>query len=281
MEVEDLIKQLQPEVSTSIRLVKEFDENIGQIARLVVEQRRLNPEEPRPPVRSESKPIAHLFYDVSSFIAYLSKYGGSNTVVFANPDNGSMQAVMDEKAKSGFEIITCKPMLHPLWRPWEELVSNDKSVSLDEFVSFLLQHRRVVKNGRELALELGQITATTTVELHRGRGKSAVNGLIVKTKIQGQEATNLVELPDSITLECPIFVNTKVQVITIDLTIDVVESGQRVVVALSSGDLAAAKVSAIESMFAAMTALTEKGMTVSLGAPVYGQWEYLKEVQKQ
>jgi hypothetical protein len=286
VEVKDIIRQLQPETNTVLQLVKEMDGD-KPVSKIVVEQRRLNAEAPRHPIRSESKPRQHEFFEAKSFVSYLSKYGNVDTVIFANPDKGTMRAVLDEQSEVGYEIVSCDPMLHPLWKPWEQLVTGDQdadddepfgnSIPLERFVRFLMQNRRVVVDGRGLVMELSQVSATTTVQLQRGRGKNAINGLMVTTKIQGQEATNLVELPDSITLTVPIFVGTSPKTLTLDLTIDVVVNGTGVVVSLSSGDLLAAKFEAFEEMFKAMAALTEKGMTVTMGRPEHGAWEYLKE----
>lgn len=276
MEVKELIKNVEPETKTVLHLVKEMSKEDGPVAKISVEQRRLNPEEPRRPIRSESKPRNHIFFDVKSFIEYLSIYGDGYTVVYANPDTSKISAVLNETVDNGFEIVQCEPMLHPLWKPWEKIVGT--TINIEAFISFLMQNRRVVDGGKELVLELSQINATTTVQLHRGRGKSAINGLMVTSKIQGTDKTELVELPESLTLNLPIFVATEPKKMTLDLTIEVAKNGSEVTVSLSSGDLLAAKIAAFEDMFAAMAPLKEKEMVITMGQPAYGQWEYLKEI---
>jgi hypothetical protein len=276
--MQEALNELLENVSIGKKTVFNVLEEVGVGKALIVEQRALLPEAPRAPDRAESPKKAHVFFDSAGFGAYLSKYGSADTVVFADPIEGVCSAVMDEKAKAGFEIVTMQPQLHPLWKPWEKCILAGR-LSLESFVEFIGAHRRsiVLPDSRELIMALSQIKATTTVELHRGRGKEALNGLLVKTRIQGQEKESIVELPEMVRVRAPIFIGTTPKEIEVDVLIEVAgDDHNDLEVALSTGDMVNARMEAFDEMLKALDGVKSKGATVTFGKPQHASWNYLK-----
>jgi hypothetical protein len=246
--------------------------------KITVEMRKLNPEDPRPPKRSESPPVAHEFLSAVSLGDFLGRYGCAATVVFADVLAEKIHAVLDQKAKDGFQVVVMTPQIHPLWKPWAELAG--RWIDVKEFAGFVAQNRRSVAfpDGRELALTLSQVRASVAVEIQTGRGKSAVNSLSVRTRIQGgTEQSDVVELPETIRLNVPLYVDTDAVDVELDLCIEASAEG-KVAVIVSSGMVAEARFKAFENMVAAVKARAPAEAIVSFGRPKHESWDYLPEL---
>ena len=280
MKLEDLLTRVDAGIETTINLAASLDPD-GKPAgkRLTVESRHLLPEAPRPPRRAESPPKRHTFYSADSFATYLSKYGTPQTVVFADPGRERIDAVLDERAREGFEVVSMVPQIHPLWAPWAALAG--KRTPLTTFAQFIAENRRSISkpDGRTLALLLSQVRASVTVEIERGRGKNAVNGLMVRTKIQGVDKSESVELPDEIEVNAPLYVDTAAQAIPLDICLDA-DTGGTVTVLVCAGTVAQAKVKAFQEMVEAIEAgLDSCAATIAFGSPAHAAWSYLPEIQ--
>lgn len=122
--------------------------------------------------------------------------------------------------------------------------------------------------------------AAVKVEIHRGRGKDAINGLVVTTEIQGSRAAEHVELPDAIELRTPLYVGTAPVELELDLCVEADKDGE-VSVLVTSGTLAEAKVQAFEAMVATIRAGLPAGAVLTLGAPQHEAWNYLPEMRPE
>jgi hypothetical protein len=245
--------------------------------KLTVEMRKLLPEEPRPPKRIESPARVHEFLAAKSLAAYLARYGSKNTVVYADPANEVVYAVLDERADEGFEVVTMRPQKHPLWAPWADLA--DRHLEITDFAAFVSQNRRTVvaPDARDLVLTLSQVRAAVSIEIQKGRGKNAVNGLVVTTEIKGQRQADEVELPEMIKLHVPLYVQTEAKDVELDLCIEAGTDGE-VSVVVTSGTIAEARVLAFEEMVAEIQAgLDGIGATLTFGRPQHRAWAYLAE----
>lgn len=271
MNLQEALTEVEIGTATAFKVA----DAIGGGKTLTLEARRLLPEEPRPPKRAESPPCAHTFYSADSLGAYLAKYGSEKTVVFADHSGDTIFAVIDETAKTGFEIVAMKPGIHPLWKPWSDIAG--KTLPLKAFALFVAQNRRTIAkpDGRDLALLLSQVRASVTVQMEEGRGKNAVNGVMVTSKIQGKDKTELVEIPDEIALIVPLYVGTEAKDVELDLCVDATPDGVSVLV--TAGTVAEAKVAAFEEMVGKVRAAAPKAL-VTLGKPGHGAWAYLAEM---
>lgn len=276
MEIEEVFDKLHPDKSVNA-LVKKLEDG-GK--HLIVEMRTLNPEPPAFPTRMETPPRDHLFYDAEGFVSYLQKFGTPNTVILADQKTGRIEAIIDENSMRGVEVISLFPQIHPRWQPWDALIG--KTIPLSAFVDFLRNNRRAVfggdnDGGRSLLLALSQIRASTEVELCEGSGKNSMNGIMIKTRIQGKESSSLAELPETIKIKTPIFIGEQDVQIEMDLILDTAEGGKIVTARIASADLLEAKIAAFEKIVDLI-----RGMdlwTVSYGSERRGAWNYLPELK--
>lgn len=232
---------------------------------------KLEAEKARSPAR------CHVFYEAATFAAYLAKYGSKDVVVWADPVGEEFHASLDEKAERGFEHVSMEPQIHPLWAPWANLLAR-RTVPLDDFARHLSENRRTihVPDARTLAYLFGQVKAAVSVEIHRGRGKDAVNGVIVRTKVQGAEQgkPDLVEIPDEIVVRSSLYVQTAQREIGLDLLVDATADG-KVMVTVTAGTLAEAKVAVFEEMVDAVEKGVGSKATVCYGRPAMTPWQTL------
>lgn len=279
MTFKDLLEQPIEGVQTALSVISaiEGDGAVGAAGptKLLIEQRRLLPEEPRPPKRAESLARGHVFYEIDGFIEYLKKYGGEKTVIFADPQAGIVQATLDETAANGREVLMFKPMLHPQWKPWDELIEESK-ITLQQFLEHCSNNRRGISspNPRDLVLMFSQVNACSKVEVMQGQGKNSINGVVIKTEIKGAENSTFEELPDTLVLDLPIYVGTQPATIEIDITLSA-RPGEGVNVTLAAGDLLEAKYRIFASMFMKFKELDKA--TVTMGTVSQHDWRYLPE----
>lgn len=270
------LKKLLEEVRVGERTVFEVAKD-GKS--LTVEQRKLLPEEPRAPLRAESPPRAHEFLSARSLADYLARYGSKRTVVFADPGEEEIHAVIDEEAKDGFQVVSMKPKVHPLWQPW--LDAAGQAHEIKDFARFVLENRRAIlsPDGRELALTLSQVRASVSVEIMAGRGRNSVNGIVVRSRVQsGQEQSDLVDLPDTLTVRVPLFVDTQPKDVEVDLCVEATADGG-VSVLVTAGTVEEARVRAFEEMVAQIREGTAAlGAVLTFGQPKHAAWSYLREI---
>ncbi len=248
---------------------------------ITVEQRQLLPEEPRPPRRMESPPRAHEFLSAGSFGDYLARFGTPHTVVFVDLAGETVYAVLNENAEDGFQVVSMKPQIHPLWEPWRALAG--RRIPVTQFAQFVAENRRAIMrpDGRELAMLLSQIRASVSLELHQGRGKNAVNGIRITTQIQGERGVDVIELPDTVGLVVPLYVDTEPEDVELDLCIEADQHGA-ISVLVTSGTVAEARVDAFNQMVNKIREKTGKlGCIVGFGKPKHGQWTYLDELETE
>ncbi len=250
-----------------------------------ISRRELQPEQPFPPDRKESPKRSHTFQDAEGMAIYLKKYGVahdeddgkeySDVLVLADATSMTIQAVLDETAETGFEVLTCKPVLHPVFEPWEKILGHP--IPIRAFAAFVMEHRRAVVGSdaevRELVMTLRQVHASIQTEISQGIGNGATNGMMVTLKIEGKDKRSPVELPDTIKINVPIFINTVPLEIEIDL-IAMANTDEGVLVTASAAMVLEAKTKA----FAQMVNIIEQAVPdsiVTFGTVDHEKWEYI------
>lgn len=242
---------------------------------------RLPAPDPKHQIRLESPARQHFFYEAASFAAYLLRYGTKGDVVaYFDPSIEQAWAIMNERAEGGVETLTFKPQVHPLWAPWAELVRRGR-VPLQQFRDFVNMHRRAVHSppGRALALMLAQIRAAIEVTIHDGRGRNALNGIVVKSNVQGVETKEVIDIPEEISLEVPLYVGEPAQKVDMDLVLDASPDGS-VTVQIAAGGVQEARVFAFDRMMTTVReSLRQIDAVVAYGSPVHRPWNYLPEAK--
>lgn len=293
--VKDVLRNIPTGNETVFDLARETGEDGKPQAVLKVIQRRVNPEPPPMPVKAPSPRRQHEFYATTGLIGYLAKYGNGNTVVLADPETETVTAIMDNAAADGFEIVTFKPQVHPVFAPWKKMVEGDDEdngaeyLPIRQMVDFLSENRRAIigAGGAKLDSEaqallqgLRQLKVCRKVEMMQGVGNQSINGIMVELNIAGKVAENKIDLPETIVVEAPLYVGRAERQFVFDLTLNASEQ-TGVVARLSPGDLLAQRAEEFDLIVAEITAsdrlakLVEAGMVIGLGRPNTQEWAYL------
>jgi hypothetical protein len=224
--------------------------------------------------RTESPPRSHTLHTAEAVSDYVNRYGSNDTVVLLDTTTLTGRVVLKETADKQRETLKFEPQLHPLFREWLPLIGQRTPVST--FAEFAIGHRRqiVAPDGRTVALLFGQMRARKEVTIAVGEGKSAINGVMVTTTIQGKPSQEFVEVPDFITIRVPLFVGGDDQDIEIDLTVG--ESNGTIYVLCSASGVEEAKHKAFDAMCEAIRAGIDYESVIVLGAHGAGTWNYLK-----
>lgn len=268
----DFLRNVQAGQETAIEVARQICPDTGAMTvRLALERRQLQPEPPNHPLRVESLARAHEFHDPEALAAYLATYGGANTVAWASVDERTITACLDEKAGHQRELVTCRPTLHPIFEPWHTVLAD--ALDIGDFAAFVRQNRRTIVDppGADVAMLFGQVIASRHTTMHRGTGRHAINGVVCETEIQGVARTEPVDLPDTLTIEAPLFLRSEPARLAIDLTVRL-NADDAVVVIATSPDVAERMLDAFEAM---LDALRGRGVAAGLGRPQYKPWEYL------
>jgi len=270
--INDLLKNIQVGKQTLVDVSKKMLDGKESIV-FAVENRQVQPEQPQLPPKMESPKRAHVFHDVDGFAGYLAKYKTTDTVVLVDVSSLEVSAVLDERADKGFEVVTFRPVIHPLFEPWNLKLANEEPETLRSFVEFLTQNRRAVisPESKSLILMLSQVKVSRKVTLQRGFGKHSINGLVCEMDIAGQSKSEELAIPDTIKIKTPIFLATDPVEIEIDITIDA--DDHQVYVKCTSSDLLQKQVELFDAMLSKVRVIPE--VVVALGCPEHQDWKYL------
>lgn len=269
--IADFLRRVPQGMEHAIDVVHEMTgENSDRPQTTLVMRNRKLQDEPRAEAElGRSLARNHVFHSARGFIEYIIREGEVDKIsLFADVAGGEICCVLDETLKvGGVEVVTLKPMVHPLFAPWAEVLSrsDDCAMPIKAFCQFLLLHRRQVvePDAMELMATLRQVRGSKSIEVMQGRGSGAVNGVMVETTIQGNAAKEPVDLPDSLVVLSPLYVGLQAVKVAIDLLVDM--PGQGVVVSLCSSDLQRLRVEAFEEMVEQCREELGDAAVVSLG----------------
>jgi len=233
---------------------------------------------PVTPERLESPPRRHICHDADTFAGYISANKTDNTVVLADVAERSIEAVLDDKAAQGFEVIRLQAQLHPLFVPWNEFLCSAAAEkrTLTDIVDFLLANRRSViePEGKALALILSQVKVSKHMEMQTGKGAKCLNGLMISTEITGQDNAEFVQVPEILTVQVPLFVGRRPVKFDVDLLLSAPK--EDVLVQVSSPDLVEVMHKEFMEMLESLKFILSETCVVGLGRVCYGDWRYVR-----
>lgn len=269
MSIESLIRVVPEGRETVFDLMDEG----GEVVRtLRVGSRELQPEPPEAPVVAPARARCHTFYDADAFAAYLNREAASaKSIALADFESQSIVAVLDEGSEEDREQVSLKAKPHPLLQPWLSMIGN--IVPVTEFALFIMKNRRTIiePDGRELAMVFSQVKMSKSLQIHTGVGKKAINGVVATVEIAGQKQDQVIELPETISLQLPLYLGTEPQVIELDLL--VTEHRDQAVVCVTAADLEVKRVEAFRSMVAKIG--EETNVLVGLGVVAERDWRVI------
>lgn len=270
--LEALITLAPENTATVFDLLAEGGESVKTIE---VKRRTLQPEPPNEKEVARAKARAHQFHSAEEFAAYIKRESSveESAVVLGDVDSKMVVCVLSEDSPSDRESISFLAKQHPLFDEWEKLLARQEHDVLD-FAKFCQKNRRTIvkPDGRELAMLFSQVTMAKTITVNRGLGKKALNGFMVQTDIGGKKQDEVVELPDSITIKCPLFIGCEPIEIDIDLLVD--GSGDSVSVIATAPDLLAKRIEAFEQLIE--TIRDASGLLVGLGKIDHRNWDLVR-----
>lgn len=268
--VEKLLRRIVPGKETVFDVASDLDDD-GVGNRLEVGMRDLPPL-PIEPVIAGAKARDHVFHSLSHFGEYVSRESvGERCVVLADVDSRTIRAVLNEDDEWDRESIEFQAKTHPMFAPWEALIG--KAIPVLEFALHVMQHRNAVAepDGRELALMFSQIKASKSITKHVGVGPKSLNGVVIELQIGSEKSEVEVDLPESIAIDVPLFVDSDPVLMQLDLL--VTEKREELVVFITAPELESARLKSFESMVAELRQQT--GEIVGLGRVRHRKYETL------
>jgi hypothetical protein len=229
------------------------------------------------PVRADTPRRSHKFESIGSLCAYLSRYAQTTSLALLDAATGQACVVLEESQTNGVEVVTLSPRMHPLLAPWENLVGS--LVGTQQFMRIVSDNRRslVKPAAAEMMAVLRQIRITKSTTMELGVGADCINGVTVKTTIQGNAKDCLVSLPETMTIKVPLWVQGYAREVALDLF--VMETGDPkdpIGVRVSSSDLSVQKIAEIESWSAMIKDAMPEGSVTGFGAVLHREWDLVK-----
>jgi len=220
MEVKKFLEDVAKGQVNAISVIRDLD---GPDGAKVTVQLENTPVEP---IRKESPARYHTFHEATGFVAYLKKNKTPNLIVLADVDGRKAAAVLDDTAEKGFENIILKPAFHPRFTTLMAtiLYGQGTEQNITRFAKRVMMCKEIIVkadnlDGKQLAMQMMQITVSHKITDCAGEGLTATNGVMCESKINGGVGSVTVELPETITVELPIFINTEPVKFDIELLI--------------------------------------------------------------
>ena len=274
--IADFLRHVQRGEENALEVAREaLPDGKGERLTVALQNRTLQPEQPLDPKRQQSPRRTHVFHGPEPFVAYIDREGSDRTVVLADAPGRQIQAVLDDRATGGFEVVTCAPPLHPLFDPWAAIFG--RHVPLGAFAEFIIERRSTVTDPdpRNLAMTFRQVTVAESSTMHRGQGAKSINGLVISRTIKGVKEDQTVELPDRIVITVPLLTCSEhARSLEVDLTVGMTQGEVYCI-----PTCAAAEVELLEEFASLVAALKfdRPETVVGSGQLAYTDWEYLPD----
>lgn len=199
------------------------------------------------PEKAPTPRRAHVFSSRKAFIAYAKLVASIRSVFLIDPSSGNGELVIDESVPTGgVEKVQFCPAFSLQFVQWHKLLKNQ--ITFDQFRDLIAERKSEIidfgidRDGKRDSIAvspmrriLNQITVSTAVKVHDGTGNGAINGVTTETKVKAGTQENAFDLPDSITINVPVFADEDGGPVTID--INVVPTGNGAAIKLLCGDL--------------------------------------------
>jgi hypothetical protein len=273
----DTLKKVLTEVkegeTTAIELVRGMGDDAP-----IAELRITNT--PATPIRAESPPRQHVFYNVAGFLSYLAANATGETVILTDPDKLTAKAVIDDRAVNGFEYVQFQPKYHPLMKMVKStiLAYPGQAIEIKRFAGEVMRCRQVIAKAdnldrNQISMLMQQVSVSSQIVAKHGTGKVATNGVMCKTTVKGelQDGTEI-DLPDAITLELPIYIGT--DPIKFDVFLTVTTVGNNAAITVDAPDLDVKKFEVFEKMLQPIA--ENESVLFSRGSVGSGHWLYVK-----
>jgi hypothetical protein len=268
--VKDFLKNVGDLETNALTVSKSLLEDGKENVTLKLTRDRVMPERMESPARN------HIFNDADSFVGYVTDEKTDNTIVFADIDDRTFYAVLDDHAEKGFERIIFQPLCHPQFAMLEGTLLY-LELSIFDFARNLMRNRAIIADGpentKQLAMMMQQITVSSSIKSCAGVGAKSVNGVMCTTEAKAGVDETQIDLPDTISICTPIYINTDAVRFDLDLTVTADRNGA-VAVTIDSPEVAIRRYEIFEGILKRLKEI--EGVLVTLGRPQTSEWEYNK-----
>lgn len=260
--LEDLLRNVCAGKETVFDVTAAVDTDGQEFKRVSVGHRVLPPvpyEEPVAPADARQ----HVFHSIEQFGEYVVRNAEKDhCVVLADTDDRMISAVLDESSETDREVIHFQAKMHPLFLPWAKLMGNETPVI--DFAKHVMVHRSAISepDGRDVALTFSQVKSSKKIIRRSGLGPKAINGVMIEIQIGSESKEVEADLPERLTIDVPLFLDTDPMEVHLDLLVHEGRSGG-LVVSVAAPEVEMARIKAFESMV--QTLRTQTGLLVSLG----------------
>ena len=269
-DVKDFLENVSEMGSNALSVSKKMLEDGKEQVTLDMRRTKIMPE------RMESQARFHVFHEVEGFVDYVAANKTKNTIIFADVINTMIFAVLDDAAKCGFEQVRFEALHHP-----EFILLNktllDSTMDIMTFARNLMRNRNVLagdpEKAKQLALMMRQITVSSKITACSGVGAKSVNGIMCTTEAKAGIAEDQIDLPDSIAVKVPIYIDSDPVKFDIDLTITATRTGQ-VEITTDNPELEMRKYEVFQLILERVRNFD--GVLVTLGKPMTKEWAYNK-----
>jgi hypothetical protein len=272
---EDMITKALSEASPKARSVVEMVQEI-----LSDGGKRIDVTFRRPveiPTLAKTPRRSHVFESIHALCNYLEREAKVNAVALLDGSSGEACVVLDEGKADGVEQVYLKPVLHPLLTPWSAMVG--RVIGSQEFLRVVSDNRRTIQSptAAELISMLRQLRIHSSKTVEVGEGSEAVNGVMVKTTIKGVANETEVGLPQTLSVQCPLFIDAHAREISFDLfVLERKDEDDPIGIRVSSSDLAVQKLEEISLWSNQIKSAMPEGAVVGFGKVQHREWEYVK-----
>jgi hypothetical protein len=269
-DVKDFLENVGEMGSNALSVSKKMLEDGKEQVTLDMRRTKIMPERMESPARS------HVFNEVDGFLEYLDENRTKNMLIFADVPNTVIYAVLDDKAEHGFEQVRFEALKHPEFTLLAKTLL-DGEMDIMTFARNLMRNRNILagdpEKAKQLALMMRQITVSSKITACSGVGAKSVTGIMCTTEAKAGVAEDQIDLPDSIAVKVPIYIDTAPVQFDIDLTMTAKRTGE-VVVTTDNPELELRKYEVFQLIMEQVAAIN--GVIVTRGKPMTKEWVYNK-----
>ncbi|KKL71085.1 hypothetical protein LCGC14_2098470 [marine sediment metagenome] len=225
-EIREILSQVARGNNNAITIAKEMKDGVNTIT-VNMKQERVMPE------RMESPPRAHIFHTAEGFIEYIKAEKTEHTLVLADINRACVHAILNDRATHGFEGVCLEPALDPRFALLTKTLLHGGPIPIAEFALAVMRNRNVMAGtpakAQQLAILMQQITVSSQITACSADLGIGLNGVLCKTSVKAGEGETQVNIPSSIAVKLPIYLNTPEVEFDLDITLSAARSGEVIV----------------------------------------------------
>lgn len=270
-EISEILSQVARGQCNAITIARDMEGPGKASVAVNMKQERVMPE------RMESPARAHTFHTAEGFIEYVKAEKTERTLVLADITRACVNAILNDRAKHGFEGVSLEPALDPRFALLTKTLLHGNPTPIAEFALAVMRNRNVMAGhpakAQQLAILMQQITVSSEITACSADLGIGLNGVLCKTSVKAGEGKTQVNIPSSIAVKLPIYLNTPEVEFDLDITLSATRNGE-VIVSIDAPELELRKYEVFETILAKIRGVD--GIAVAYGWCGVSGWQYNK-----